>query len=302
LSRESFRRTLRGKGNLNLRVHASKKHEGEIINIVKTTVVTMAPTTPVYDAIQMMTKEGFRRIPLTNAGTKALEGIVTATDIIDYLGGGNKFEIIREKFGGNIFKAINEPIRLIMTKRVVSISSTAKISDAIALMTSTNLGGLPVIDEHNHVRAIITERDIAILFADMLSGVTVAQLMSGNVVTALSQTTIFEAEQSMAIRGFRRLPIISEGKLAGIITAMDVIRFFGSGEVFKHLQSGTIIQVLNTPALKIASREVSTIEPSADVGEAAKIMRDKDIGAVPVVKDDKLVGIITERDFFKVIE
>jgi CBS domain-containing protein len=169
-------------------------------------------------------------------------------------------------------------------------------------MTSTNLGGLPVIDEHNHLRAIITERDIALLFADMLSGVTVAQLMSENVVTALTNTTIFEAEQSMATRGFRRLPIISDGKVAGIITTMDVIRFFGSGEVFKHLQSGTIIQVLNTPALKIASKEVSVIEPDADIGEAAKIMRDKNLGAVPVVRDEKLVGIITERDFFKVIQ
>ena len=285
-----------------MRVHPSKKHEGEIMNIAKTKVITMAPTTPIYDAVQMMTKQGFRRIPLTNAGTEALEGIVTATDIIDYLGGGEKFEIIRRRFGGNIFKAINEPTRLIMTKKVVSVSSTAKISDAIELMTSTNLGGLPVIDEHNHLRAIITERDIAILFADMLSGVTVNELMSEKVVTALPKTTIFEAERSMATRGFRRLPIISDGKLVGIITTMDVIRFFGSGEVFRHLQSGTIIQVLNTPALNIASKEVSTISPNADVGEAAKIMRDKDLGAVPVVKEEKLVGIITERDFFKVIK
>jgi CBS domain-containing protein len=302
LSRESFRRTLRGKGNLSLKVHPSKKHEGEILSIAKTAVVTMAPTTPIYDAIQMMTKEGFRRIPITNPGTQALEGIVTATDIIDYLGGGKKFEIISQKFGGNIFKAINEPIRLIMTQKVVSVGSTAKISDAIGLMTEKNLGGLPVVDDDNHVRAIITERDIAILFADRLSGVTVAQLMSENVVTALSRTTIFEAERSMTTRGFRRLPIISDGKVAGIITTMDVIRFFGSGEVFKHLRSGTIIQVLNTPALTIASKEVSTIEPNADVGQAAKIMRDKNLGAVPVVKDDKLVGIITERDFFKIIQ
>lgn len=302
MSRESFRRTLRGKGNLSLKVHPSKKHEGEILSIARTAVVTMAPTTPIYDAIQMMTKEGFRRIPIANPGTQALEGIVTATDIIDYLGGGKKFEIISRKFGGNIFKAINEPIRLIMTQKVVSVGSTAKISDAIELMTEKNLGGLPVVDDDNHVRAIITERDIAILFADRLSGVTVAQLMSENVVTALSKTTIFEAERSMTTRGFRRLPIISDGKVVGIITTMDVIRFFGSGEVFKHLRSGTIIQVLNTPALTIASKEVSTIEPNADVGQAAKIMRDKDLGAVPVVKDDKLVGIITERDFFKIIQ
>jgi CBS domain-containing protein len=302
LSRESYRRTLRGEGNLSLKVHPSKRHEGEILSIAKTNVVTMAPTTPVLDAIRMMSKEGFRRIPITNPGTKALEGIVTATDIIDYLGGGKKFELIRQRFGGNIFKAINEPIRIIMTKKVMSIKSTAKISAAIQLMTSTNLGGLPIVDEHNHVRAIITERDIAVLFADMLSGVTVAELMSENVLTALSKTTIFEAERSMATQRFRRLPIISEGKLVGIITSMDLIRFFGSGEIFKHLQSGTILQVLNTPALKIASRDVSTIEPNADVGQAARIMRDRDLGALPVVKEDKLVGIITERDFFKMIK
>jgi CBS domain-containing protein len=302
LSHEGFRRTLRGKGNLNLKTHPAKKHESEILSIAKRAVVTMPQTTPIYNAIQMMTREGFRRIPITDSGTRSLEGIVTATDIIDYLGGGKKFEIIRQKFAGNIFKAINEPIRLVMTQKVVSIKMSAKISEAIRLMTEKNLGGLPVVDENNSVKAIITERDIANLFADRLSGVNVAQLMSQEVVTALSKTTIFEAEQAMVTQGFRRLPIIANDKVVGIITAMDIIRFFGSGEVFKHLKSGSIIQVLNTPAFEIASKNVSTIEPTADVGQAAKIMQDKDIGAVPVIENSKLVGIITERDFFKIID
>lgn len=262
----------------------------------------MASTTPIYDAIQLMTKEGFRRIPIANPGTKTLEGIVTATDIVDYLGGGKKFEIISQKFGGNFFKAINEPIKIIMTKNVVSIKTFAKINDAIKLMTEKNLGGLPVVDEENRVKAIITERDIAALFADKISGVIVAQIMSEKVVTALPNTTIFEAEKTMIAQGFRRLPIISDNKVVGVITTMDIIRFFGSGEVFKHLKSGTILQVLNSPAMEIATKDVATIEPSADVGQAAKIMKDKNIGAVPVVENGKLVGIVTERDFFKIIK
>jgi CBS domain-containing protein len=302
LAKESYRRSLRNRGQITLRVHPSKKHEGEILSVAKSPVITLAQTTPIYDAIQIMAKKGFRRIPIANPGTKALEGIVTATDIIDYLGGGKKFEIIQTRYGGNIFKAINEQIRLIMTQKVVSIRSSAKISEAIQAMIKANLGGLPVVDEDNHMKAIITERDIALLFADRLSGVTVAQLMSEEVVTALSQTTIFETERLMATQGFRRLPIIADGKVAGIITTMDIIRFFGSGEVFKYLQSGTIIQVLNTPALKIATKDVETIEPTADVGQAAKIMQDKDLGAVPVTKNGKIVGIITERDFFKIID
>jgi len=302
LSRESFRRTLRGRGPLSLKVHPSKKREGEILQVAKSPVVTMASTTPIYDAIQIMVKEGFRRIPIANPGTKVLEGIITATDIVNYLGGGKKFEIIQQKFGGNFFKAINEPVRLIMTKNVVSVKTSAKMSDAIELMKEKNLGGLPVLDEENHVRAIITERDIANLLANKISGVKVAQLMSEKVVTALPKVTIFEAEKTMTTQGFRRLPIISDGKVMGIITTMDIIRFFGSGKVFTYLRSGTIIQVLNTPALEIATKEVSIIDPDADVGQAAKIMREKNIGAIPVVKNEKLVGIITERDFFKVIE
>jgi CBS domain-containing protein len=169
-------------------------------------------------------------------------------------------------------------------------------------MKEKNLGGLPVVDEENHVRAIITERDIANMFADRMSGVKVAELMSEKVVTALPKTTIFEAEKTMATQGFRRLPIVSDGKIMGIITSMDIIRFFGSGKVFTYLQSGNIIQVLNTFAIEIATKEVATIEPNADIGKAAKIMREKNVGALPVVENEKLVGILTERDFFKIIE
>ena len=302
MSRETFRRTLKGKGQLSLKTHPSKKHEGEITHIAKAPVVTMAPTTPIYEAIKIMAKEGFRRIPIANPGTKALEGIITATDIIDYTGGGKKFEIIEERFDGNFFKAINEPVRLVMTKNVVSVKVSAKISVAIELMKEKNLGGLPAVDDENRVKAIITERDIANLFVDRISGIKVSQVMSEKVITALPKTTIFEAERTMTTQGFRRLPIISDGKVIGIITAMDIIRFFGSGSVFKYLQSGTIIQVLNTPALKIATEDVSTTTPNADVGQVAKIMHDKNIGAVPVVEKGKLVGIITERDFFKIIE
>jgi len=301
LSRESYRRTLRGSGNLDLKAQTAKKREGEIMQVARSPVVTAAPTTPIYDAIQIMCKEGFRRIPISNPGTNALEGITTATDIVDYLGGGKKFEIIQQKLGGNIFKAINEPIKLIMTRRVVAVKTTSRIGDAIELMKEKNIGGLPVVDDDNHVRAIITERDIANLFAERISGIPVSQIMSEKVVTALSTTTIFEAAKTMTMQGFRRLPIVSDGKVAGIMTAMDIIRFFGSGEVFTYLRSGTIIQVLNSPALKIATKEVATIRPNADIGQAAKIMRDKKIGAIPVVENGKLSGIITERDFFKVI-
>jgi len=302
LSRESYRRRIRGKGPVDLKAHRAKKRDGEILTVAKSPVVMVASTTPIYDAIQLMANKGFRRLPITNAGTKHLEGIVTATDFVGYLGGGKKFELVQRKFGGNFFKAINEPVKLVMTQDVTSVKTSAKISEAIATMKESNLGGLPVVDEARAVKAIVTERDIVNLFADRTSGVTVAQLMSEKVVTALPKTTIFEAEKTMSGEGFRRLPIVADGRVAGIITAMDIVRFFGCGEAFAYLRSGTIIQVLNNSALEIASKTVTTVDPDVDVGQAAKVMREKNIGAMPVVKNGKLVGIITERDFFKVID
>jgi CBS domain-containing protein len=271
------------------------------MTIAKSPVVTMAPATPVHDAIQIMAGEGFRRVPIVDSGTKRLQGIITATDIINYLGGGNKFQIVQRKYAGSFFKAIHEPVKGISTRKAVSISTSAKISDAIELMRKHKVGGLPVVDEDERVWAIITERDIIFLFSGSISGAEVADLMSKNVVTAKPEISVLETEKTMINNGFRRLPLVSDQKLVGIVTVMDVLRFFASSHVFKHLQSGTINQVLQTPVLEIATKDVSTIEPEADVGEAARLMLEKRMGSLPVIKNEKLVGIITERDFFKLI-
>ena len=299
--RETFRRVLKEGGPLDLKAHSSKKREGEIMTIAKSPVVTMAPTTPVYDAIKIMVKEGFRRMPLVDPGTKKLRGVVTASDVIDYLGGGEKFQLIQKKYAGNFFKAINEPIKSLVTPRVISIPTTAKISDAIEMMKEHKTGGLSVVDEHGHVWAIVTEKDILTLFSGKIRGAKVADFMSKKLVTAKPEISIIEAEKVMIKHGFRRLPIVSDSEFVGLATIRSILRFFGSGEVFKHLRSGTINQVLQTSVLEVTMKNVATIDPNADIGEAAKIMEEKNVGSLPVVANEKLVGIITERDFFKLI-
>lgn len=271
------------------------------MSIAKRPVVTMAPTTPVYDAVKIMAKEGFRRIPIVDPGTKRLRGIITATDIINFFGGGDKFQLIQRKHSGNFFKAINEPIQSTMAHDVVSVETTARISTALELMKKHKIGGLPVVDEDKCVWAIITERDIVSLFTSMISGVKVADLMTRKVVTATPSMSIFEAMKTMIEHGFRRLPIVTDKKPIGMITARTILRFFGSGQVFKHLRSGTMAQVLQTSVLEAATKDVNVIKPNVDVSEAARTMREKDVGSLLVVENERLVGIITERDFFKLI-
>ena len=299
--RETFRRTVKERGSISLKEHPAKKHEGEIMNIAKTSVVTMAPTTPVYDAVQIMSKRGFRRIPISDSGTKRLLGIITATDIVNYFGGGDKFQIIQQKYSGNFYKAINEPVKTIMTHKVISVRTTADLDEAIRTMIEHNIGGLPVVDEEGKIWAIITERDIIDLFMGKISGVKVSEVMSQKMQTTSPSTSIFEAVKTMTAQGFRRLPVVLDKKFLGIVTVMDVVRYFGSKQVFEHLRAGTITQVLQTSIMEIATENVITVESRVDVGVAAKLMRDNNIGALPVVENGNLVGIITERDFFKII-
>ena len=299
--RTSYRRILREKGPLELKAHPSKKREGEIMTIARSPVITMAPTTPVYDALKIMVKEGFRRMPVVDAGSKKLLGVVTATDFINYLGGGDKFQIIQKKYGGNFFKAINEPVKSIMTSEVVSIRTSGKISEAIGLMKKHRVGGLPVVDEHDQVWAIITERDIVMLFSGKIRGAKVTDLMSRRLVTAKPETPIMEIEKKMIEKRFRRLLIVSDSEFVGMATVRSILRFFGTSQVFKHLQSGTILQVLQTPVIEVTMKDVATINPEADIGQAARLMQEKHVGSLPVVANSRLVGIITERDFFKII-
>jgi CBS domain-containing protein len=269
------------------------------MTIAKGPVITAALTTSVYDVVHIMAEEGFRRIPIVDPRTKTLQGIVTSTDIVDYLGGGRKFEIIQRELNGSFFKAINEPVKSIMRPNPPTVEDVATINRAIELMKQHRVGGLPVVDIANRVLAIVTEKDLLSVFGRKARGVRVEALMTKEVVTGNGETTIIEAEREMVEKSFRRLPLVSEGRLVGIITAMDIVRFFGSGEVFQRLRSGTILQVLQTPALEIGTKKLVITSQNADATEAARTMNERNVGALPVVNDEKLVGMLTERDFFK---
>lgn len=270
-----------------------------VMRIAKSPVVTATVTMPVMEAIRIMCVKGFRRLPVIDPESRKLEGIITATDIIDYLGGGEKFEIIRTTHKGDFFSAIHAPIERIMIRKVHSLTRSASIEDALRTMKMGDVGGLPIVDEEGRIWAIVTERDLMHSFADQIVGAKVSELMSRKVVVLTEEVSIKEAMRTIIENGFRRLPLMRKDVPVAIVTAMDIIRFFGSGKVFEKIKTGMMEEALKLPALEIASRNLVSIDPDADVGEASSVMKREDLGALLVVENGKLAGIITERDFFK---
>lgn len=275
------------------------KHEGGIMAIASRDVVTIPPTTTIISAIRTMSDHGFRRVPVTDAGTNRLEGLVTSVDTIDFLGGGSKNLLVENHYKGNLLAAVNASVKEIMQHDVTSISENADIGEAIRLMLDKNTGGLPVVNDDGHVIAICTEKDFLRFAEGVITTKRVAHYMSRKVKHAASGTSIGDVAKMMIDNGFRRVPIMKKGNIRGMVTASDIMHFMGSGDAFHRLMTGNVHEALDEPVDSLISRELVSINIDADMGNAARIMLENNIGSLPVMDNGELAGIITERDFLK---
>jgi CBS domain-containing protein len=186
-----------------------------------------------------------------------------------------------------------------MEEDVVHLREKGSIKDALHIMIEKNIGGIPIVDDDIRVNAIISERDFVWLLDGVTTNKKIEDCMSRNVVSISPDLPIGEVTNNMITQGFRRFPIRKNGVLFGMITASDVLRYLASGEVFNKLISGDASEALNVPVKELIKKEIVTITSERDLGEAAHLMAENNIGSLPVVDNGTLVGIITERDFIK---
>lgn len=276
------------------------KRTGDVLTIATTEVVTAPPTTTIISAVKILTSYGFGRLPIADAGTRRLLGVVTSVDVVDFLGGGIRHNLLKKKYEGNILAAINADIREIMSPRLISIGEKSSVEDALKLMYEKNVGGLPVVDEETRIKALITEHDFAKLVAGVNTGIKVEEFMSPNVITANGQMSIEKTTKMMVQHGgFRKLPVVKDSILIGMVTASDIMRYLGSGEAFGKVVTGDIGEVMSQHIKTLVRRDLVSTEKKADLGGAAETMMEKGVGALPVMENGSLVGIITKRDFIR---
>lgn len=288
------------RGSLDFKSKLSQ-HEGDIMMVAKRDVVQIPPTMTIMGAVKTMVKYRFRRLPVSDPGTNRLMGIVTVMDVVNFLGGGDKAQIIENKHRGNLLSAINEEISSIMEEDVITLREGDSIDDVIKMMLLGNLSGFPVVNDESKVIGIVSERDFIGLVANIITGKRVADFMSRDVVSVRPDTKVEDAARVMISNDFRRLPIVHEGVMTGVVTTSDIINYLGSGEVFEKLVTGNMHEALGVPIKVIAREAPITIEPDLDLGEAADLMIARDVSVLPVVVDGALSGIITERDFLSAL-
>jgi acetoin utilization protein AcuB len=127
----------------------------------------------------------------------------------------------------------------------------------------------------------------------------VKQRMTSNPITASPKTTHQEAVQLMREHHVRRLPVVdSKGRLAGIVSEEDLLSSAPSPAT--SLSVYEIYTLLNKLTLdQIMVRPVFAVDEECSLAAAAQFMIDKEIGCLPVMRGEDMVGIITETDIFR---
>ncbi len=128
----------------------------------------------------------------------------------------------------------------------------------------------------------------------------VGRRMTRNPITVTTDTAIDEALKLMRDKKVRRLPVLNnKGDLVGIVAEKDIL--YASPSPATSLSIHEIHYLVSRIKVsEIMTKSVITVTDDTPLEEAARVMADNQIGALPVLHDSKLVGIITETDLFKI--
>jgi acetoin utilization protein AcuB len=127
----------------------------------------------------------------------------------------------------------------------------------------------------------------------------VGERMSKPVITITPEIPIVDALNLMKRERIRRMPVVKDGKLVGIVSDKDLLN--ASPSQATSLSVWEMNYLLSKITIKdVMTTSVRTVTESTPIEEAARIMADNKIGGLPVLREQSVVGIITETDLFKI--
>ena len=124
-----------------------------------------------------------------------------------------------------------------------------------------------------------------------------SDVMTTNVITIPSNTSLAEARRVMEAHHVRRIPVVDRGMLAGIVTR-DQLDRIGPSQI-SSFNIHDLTRLLNKVTVKdVMTKNPITVSPDATVEEGVTLAQEKKIGALLVVDNGRLMGIATTNDFF----
>jgi CBS domain-containing protein len=196
-----------------------------------------------------------------------------------------------------------EKARDLMQLGVRTVEKDSSIYDAIAILAERRGSGLPVTDGSTLV-GIITEKDVLQLVfqAEHLPG-SVEQYMTRDVVTFDEQDDLAKVWTCLVRQSYRRVPIVREGRLTGIISRTDLLRAC-LNDFESESSGGLSLRQSRSPLVQDAmTMGLLTTTLDAPLPEAAETLVAHGITGLPVVDDSmKLLGALSEKDVLRLFD
>ena len=115
----------------------------------------------------------------------------------------------------------------IMSRKILTVTEDTNIRHVMRLLSENQVTGLPVVSEDMSLLGIVTEKDILeeLLYGKDVITKTAGDLMTTDIVSFDEDEDLMTIFRTLVEDNFRRVPILSNGKLAGIISRRDIINF-----------------------------------------------------------------------------
>jgi len=127
---------------------------------------------------------------------------------------------------------MNAPLQVqsIMTRDVLTVMPETHVCDAIDLLVTHGISGLPVIDDHRHIKGMITEEELIHLLLENLitETQTVKRFMKENVATCSPKDSVISVCEIFLKNPVVNLPVVEDGKLVGVISRCDILKLIPS--------------------------------------------------------------------------
>jgi len=180
------------------------------------------------------------------------------------------------------------PISEVMVKDVATMSVHETVFSAAKNMFEKRVSCIVVLDG-DEVVGILTETDFLKRIAAKkreFTHIEIASLMTSPVISISPDTSVLQAGAIAEENNIKKLPVVDNGKLVGIITQTDLIRVLTYYGMWRDIE-------------EIMSTDVVTIQAEDTVVQAAEAMTNNNISCIVVLNDNQVAGILTERDVLK---
>lgn len=267
------------------------------------------PNESLRTALRIMAHRGIRHLPVVKRDTERerggeILGIISASDLIDFT----------ER--GHLFSRLEDHVSTIMNDNPITIRPSETILDAIRTISQKNIGALLIeenkeeaalgLESRNNstvtarrprLQGIVTLRDIVSIMAAYIPlGLRIEDFMTREVVKISKDDPISRAVNLMSKNRVRRLPVVTNGRVEGMITNKMILRFLEGVVAYGMLNE---IAALSQPVKTVMASTMPLIDPKEDCGNALYLMRELGTGGFAVVDSRGLLGVITERDLVK---